>query len=107
MHGELDAPWTLESLAEVAGMSRTAFVDAFRAALGETPMKYLARYRLHVAGSWLRETSSTVLDVALRAGYRTEAAFVRAFKRELGTTPGATRVKRGNSGGPVGKSQKH
>lgn len=94
IHGEIETPWTLEALAEVAGMSRSAFADAFKATLGDTPMKYLTRWRLHLAATWLREGNDTVLDVALRAGYQTEAAFVRAFKREFGTTPGATRVRR-------------
>lgn len=92
MHSDLARAWTVDSLAEMAGMSRSAFAESFRSLLGETPMRYLARWRVHVAAVWLTESDATVLEVALRVGYQTEAAFSRAFKRELGTTPGSLRT---------------
>ena len=91
MHARPEHDWTVASLAERAAMSRSAFAARFQAVLAETPVQYLTRWRMQLAYGWLRDGAVTVLDVALRAGYQTEAAFNRAFKREMGVTPGAVR----------------
>jgi AraC-like DNA-binding protein len=54
-------------------------------------MQYLTRWRMQLAAGLLRDTSSKVLDVALRVGYDSEASFSRAFKRTVGTAPAAWR----------------
>jgi AraC family transcriptional regulator, activator of mtrCDE len=94
IHREPDRDWSVAALATVAALSRSTFAARFQSVLGETPMQYVTRWRMQLAESWLREGGGTVLDVALRAGYRTEAAFNRAFKREMGVTPGAIRRAR-------------
>ncbi|HQR70777.1 MAG TPA: AraC family transcriptional regulator [Burkholderiaceae bacterium] len=90
MHADVERAWTVDDLAAVAAMSRSAFASRFQAVLGQTPVGYLTAWRMKLAVDWLQEGSS-VLDVALRCGYQTEAAFHRAFKREIGLTPGAVR----------------
>jgi AraC-like DNA-binding protein len=64
--------------------------------LGQPPLGYLTAWRMQLANDWLQD-GATVLDVALRCGYQTEAAFHRAFKRHTGLTPGLVR-RAGRSG---------
>jgi AraC-like DNA-binding protein len=54
-------------------------------------MHYLARWRMHVAQTWLKEEGAGLGELALRLGYQSEAAFSRAFKRFIGVSPGAAR----------------
>ena len=72
-------------------MSRSAFAARFSRLVGEPPMQYLTRWRMHVAEMQLRDGDATVAEIADRFGYHSEAAFRRAFKRVLGVAPGATR----------------
>ena len=72
-------------------MSRSAFAARFAELVGEPPMHYVARWRMHVAVTWLREDDATLGELALRLGYQSEAAFSRAFKRFMGVSPGAVR----------------
>ena len=83
--------WTVASLAREVSMSRSAFAARFRELVGETPMQYLTRWRMHVATTWLREGNATLAELASRLGYRSEAAFSRAFKRVIGASPGSVR----------------
>lgn len=91
MHRDPAHPWTVASLATSVAMSRSAFSARFTDLVGESPMHYLTRWRMRVALEWLRADSSSVGEVALRLGYRSEAAFSRAFKRSVGVSPGAAR----------------
>ena len=91
IHREPGADWTLESLARAAAMSRSAFAARFTEVVGESAMRYLTRWRLQLARAALREVADPVGIVAERFGYRSEAAFCRAFKREFGTSPGSDR----------------
>ncbi|MFC7494002.1 MULTISPECIES: AraC family transcriptional regulator [unclassified Nocardioides] len=88
-HAEPGAPWTLASLAAEAGMSRSAFAARFRDLLGEPPMSYATAWRMDVAARLVREDDLPLARVAERVGYRSEAAFNRAFRRAHGVTPGA------------------
>ncbi len=90
MHADVERVWTVEDLASTAAMSRSAFASRFQAILGQSPLGYLTAWRMQLAYDWLQD-GATVLDVALRCGYQTEAAFHRAFKREIGITPGLVR----------------
>jgi len=83
--------WTLAELARAAAMSRSAFAARFTAVVGEPAMRYLARWRLRLARAALRESDEPLGVVAERFGYRSEAAFCRAFKREHGVSPGSDR----------------
>lgn len=94
MHAHLDRPWTLETLAREAGMSRTAFTVRFGELIGATPMSYLTGQRMREATRLLRSGDS-VATVARRVGYRSEAAFARKFKDFSGRGPGAYRRRAG------------
>lgn len=96
VHRDPSAPWTVEALAQAAGMSRSAFAARFHTTVGETPIQYVTRWRMHVAHSLLADGSLTLAQIAERLGYGSEAAFSRAFKRSCGSPPGA--VRRARSG---------
>jgi len=91
IHREPTRAWTVSSLAAEAAMSRSAFAARFTQLVGEPAMHYVARWRMHVAMTWLREEGVGVGEMAGRLGYRSEAAFSRAFKRFIGVPPGAAR----------------
>jgi AraC-like DNA-binding protein len=91
VHGDPARPWTVGSLAREVSMSRSAFAARFTELVGEPVMQYVSRWRMHVAVSALREEGATVAELADRLGYRSEAAFARAFKRVVGMPPGAVR----------------
>jgi len=94
LHEKPDAPWTLERLAGDAAMSRSTLHDRFVHFIGQPPMQYLARWRMQVAASMLRDTKAKLVEVAIGVGYESEAAFSRAFKRSVGVAPGAWRAGR-------------
>lgn len=91
IHREPERDWHIGALAALAGMSRTAFVRAFSAGVGQPPMHYLAEWRMRRAAALLRDRRNSIGAVAARLGYRSEAAFRRAFKRVAGIAPGALR----------------
>jgi AraC-like DNA-binding protein len=87
LHNQMAFHWTAEGLARKVGLSRSAFVARFSALLSMPPMKYLARLRLQMAARALATTSASVQAIAAETGYESEAAFNRAFKREIGVPP--------------------
>ncbi|WP_221030563.1 AraC family transcriptional regulator [Actomonas aquatica] len=91
VHRDPVRDWNLQSLADTAAMSRSAFAAAFQEKVGETPMHYVRRWRMGLAESWLREGQATVAEIADRLGYQSEAAFSRAFKSMRGVSPGSLR----------------
>ncbi|MEM1295974.1 MAG: AraC family transcriptional regulator [Verrucomicrobiota bacterium] len=91
VHRDPIAHWTVASLAESVGMSRSSFAAKFMELVGEGPMQYVRHWRMQVAVTWLRETDDSVGEMAERLGYQSEAAFNRAFKNFIGVTPGAVR----------------
>jgi AraC-like DNA-binding protein len=100
IHRDPARPWTLAMLAAEVAMSRSAFAARFAALVGEPPMHYVARWRMHVALTWLKEEDAGLGELAGRLGYQSEAAFSRAFKRFLGVSPGSVRR---HVGGEVGR----
>jgi AraC-like DNA-binding protein len=91
IHREPARPWTVASLARELAMSRSAFAARFTELVGEPAMHYVARWRMQLALSALRDDGATVGELASHLGYRSEAAFARAFKRIMGVPPGAVR----------------
>ena len=83
--------WTLASLAEKVGMSRSAFAERFTQLVGESAMHYVTRWKMHTALMWIKESDTPIGELAMRLGYESEAAFSRAFKRIVGISPGAAR----------------
>lgn len=91
IHRDPARAWTLASLAAEAAMSRSAFAARFTELVGVSAMHYVARWRMHVALTWLKEREIGLGELASRLGYQSEAAFSRAFKRCMGMPPGAVR----------------
>ena len=91
IHRDPARAWTLASLASEVAMSRSAFSARFSELVGEPAMQYVTRWRMHVAMTWLKEDGAGLVELANRLGYQSEAAFSRAFKRIIGTSPGAVR----------------
>jgi len=91
IHRDPSRPWTVVSLASEVAMSRSGFAARFTELVGEPAMQYVTRWRMHVALAWLRADNVALSDLAGRLGYRSEAAFSRAFKRFMGISPGAAR----------------
>ncbi len=87
VHGAPGQAWTVEQMAQLAGLSRARFAGRFGETVGESPMRYLARWRMNLATRLLREGSEAVSEVAYGLGYESLAAFSRAFKREVGVSP--------------------
>jgi AraC-like DNA-binding protein len=95
LHGAPEHPWTVGDLAQRTAVSRSVLDDRFRQVLRQSPIRYLTRWRMHLAEGLLGTTDLTVYDIAGRVGYRSEEAFSRAFKRERGRSPGHWRAQRG------------
>ncbi|WP_431982285.1 AraC family transcriptional regulator [Streptomyces qinglanensis] len=91
LHQDPAAPWTVETLARRAGLSRAAFARRFTALVGEPPMAYLTRWRMMTAARLLRDSGAPLTTVAARTGYGSEYAFAKAFKRAYGQAPGRYR----------------
>jgi AraC-like DNA-binding protein len=91
IHQEPARAWDLEDLGGVAGLSRSALHERFVRYVGQPPMQYLTNWRMQVAANLLRASHAPVSAIALDAGYESEAAFSRAFKRAMGLPPAAWR----------------
>ena len=91
IHERPGDPWSLEQLADVAALSRTAFINRFRELVGITPAAYLVQYRMDQASSWLRQGTISMDEIAERCGYNSTAAFAKAYKKITGVAPGTVR----------------
>lgn len=91
LHRDPARAWTLPDLARASATSRTVLADRFAQIMGESPLAYLARWRLQLGARRLLTTNWKVLRVAQDVGYESEAAFSRAFRRAFGTPPGQYR----------------
>jgi AraC-like DNA-binding protein len=91
LHAQLEEDWTTDSLARSVQLSRSAFAERFTTLIGMPPMRYLTTWRMQVAMQKLRETRMNIAQIAFSVGYDSEAAFTRAFRRELGLPPAAWR----------------
>ncbi|MFF4503851.1 AraC family transcriptional regulator [Streptomyces sp. NPDC001401] len=91
IHGDPAHPWTVEELGAAGGLSRAAFARRFTTLVGEPPLAYLTWWRMTTAGRLLREKDLPLRQVAERAGYTSEFAFAKAFKRGYGVAPGQYR----------------
>jgi AraC-like DNA-binding protein len=91
IHRDPARSWTVASLAGELAMSRSAFAARFTELVAEPAMQYVTRWRMHVALDALQRDGATVAELADRLGYRSEAAFARAFKRVVGRPPGAVK----------------
>jgi AraC-like DNA-binding protein len=98
IHRDPARDWTVATLADELAMSRSAFAARFTELVDEPAMQYVTRWRMQVAVNALREEGATVGELAPRLGYRSEAAFARAFKRVIGVPPGAIKREGASNG---------
>src|SRR6202012_3553243 len=94
VHDRVNTAWTVESLAEAAGMSRSAFAARFKELLRQTPLEYVTEWRVQKGKKVLKKHGKKLIDVARSVGYESDAAFSKAFKRVVGANPGEY-LKRG------------
>ena len=87
MHDDPAHPWTLQELAERVGMSRSSFAQKFKETVGESPIGYLTRWRMLLAGDRLANSNDLISVISLSLGYESESAFSTAFKRVMGCSP--------------------
>ncbi|OED42460.1 AraC family transcriptional regulator [Chromatiales bacterium (ex Bugula neritina AB1)] len=91
MHDNPANSWSVEDLAKISGMSRTAFSNRFNELIGNSPLNYLINWRMQIARQLLIDTDSSIIDIALKSGYQSEAAFGRIFKRYFNVPPAGFR----------------
>lgn len=91
VHTSPAQPWTLESLAHAAGTSRSVLAERFQRLVGNSPMQYLAQWRMLLATNLLCRSSAPLARIAEEVGYQTDTAFSRAFRREFGSPPATWR----------------
>lgn len=91
IHGSVATGASLDELARVAGMSRTAFAARFKALVGQPPLAYAIQWRMSLAKDALRTTDRAIGELAFAVGYASESAFSMAFRREIGCSPRAYR----------------
>lgn len=91
IHRDPAHPWTVQTLANEAGLSRAAFSRRFSALTRHPPLTYLTWWRMTIAARLLQDSGATLGEVASRAGYTSEFAFANAFKRHYGVSPGKFR----------------
>lgn len=87
MHADPAHAWTLQELAHLAGMSRSTFAQKFKQKVGTSPMDYLTRWRMLLAGDRLLHSGDPVAKIAVSLGYESESAFSTAFKKIMGCSP--------------------
>ncbi len=87
LHRDPSRAWDLQSLAQEAAQSRTAFAEKFTQFVGQPPMQYLTSWRMQLAANYLRTGTDSVAVIGNRIGYDSEAAFSRAFKKIVGVPP--------------------
>ncbi|MGA3156962.1 MAG: AraC family transcriptional regulator, partial [Steroidobacteraceae bacterium] len=91
MHTRPAHAWTLEALAREAGTSRSVLAERFQHLVGSAPMEYLTQWRMVLAANFLSRSNAALARIAEDVGYRTDTAFIRAFRREYGLPPAAWR----------------
>ena len=87
------ATYSVDTLATVAGMSRSAFADRFAKSLGQTPMEFVQQVRLRLGAELLRTTDLPIKVIAASAGYSSRSYFSRAFRQAHGTDPRSFRIQ--------------
>ena len=91
LHARVNHAWTAEELAAAVAMSRSAFAERFTQMIGVPPMRYLTSWRMQLAAGKLRDARLSIAQIAYDVGYESEAAFSRAFRREMGQPPASWR----------------
>ncbi|CDZ30174.1 AraC family transcriptional regulator [Neorhizobium galegae] len=87
MHNNAGQDWTVESLARLCGVSRSAFATRFRAVVGIGPITYLLRWRMALAKEALKSGTVRIEEIAFSIGYKSASAFSTSFTRAVGCSP--------------------
>ncbi len=87
MHDDCARAWTLDKLAQHAGLSRTSLAERFRESMGNTPLNYLRTVRMQKAMAALSESERSLEQIAREVGYTDAFSFSKVFKRTVGTAP--------------------
>ncbi len=103
LHGRPRERWTLASLAQAVGSSRSTLAERFTRLVGQPPMQYLTLWRMQLAARQLTNEGAKLFAVAQDVGYESEAAFSRAFKRVVGVPPTQWRERRSSFGPALGR----
>jgi AraC-like DNA-binding protein len=93
IHAQPGDVWSVNRLADGVAMSPSRFAARFTTALGDSPMAYVTKWRMNVAGRMLGDSQQRIEEIATAVGYENVAAFSRTFKRHLGIPPAAWRVR--------------
>lgn len=101
LHAAPQHDWSLEGLAEVAGLSRSAFAAKFKALVGESPLGYLRQLRVQRAMGLLARPGASIVAVANAVGYGDPFVFSKAFKKVVGVSPRAFRAGAALEGFPA------
>ena len=88
IHHQPEKKWTVDSLAQECGMSRSGFSARFTQLVGNSVKNYLVEWRMKLAYQRLKQNRVPLIVLAEEFGYASEAAFSRAFKRVMGVSPG-------------------
>ena len=110
LHGDVARAWTVEELGREVGTSRSTIAERFALLVGESPMQYLTGWRMRLAARQLRTSGAPLVRIAEEVGYGSEAAFIRAFRRQFGVPPGNWRRGLKNGSGRtlhVAPEQRH
>jgi AraC-like DNA-binding protein len=92
IHEQPMQPWSIDELAGICGMSRSSFCERFAALVGHSPLRYQNELRLTLAREMLAKPNARVGETGLSVGYKSEAAFSRAYKALFGHAPRQDRV---------------
>ena len=87
MHSHPERPWSVASLAKAVSMSRARYAARFQELVGRGPLDYLTRWRMYEAAGHLSRGKGNLPELAARAGYTSDIAFSKAFKRWSGHSP--------------------
>lgn len=100
LHEQPAHAWSLDELARRTACSRSVLAERFTQLLGDPPIQYLTRWRMQLASQHLTNAKTKIATIARLVGYESEAAFSRAFKRTVGTSPASWReTKESNPNG--------
>ncbi|KAA3499199.1 AraC family transcriptional regulator [Agrobacterium tumefaciens] len=91
VHSDLARRWTVEDMAQEAGLSRSSFAALFKSVVGEPPLDYLTGWRVYRVKMMLTATDESILRIANLVGYDNDLSLSRVFKRRTGTAPGRWR----------------
>ena len=93
VHSDSGCQLSVDELAGIAGMSRSSFLDHFKALMGQSAGAYATRWKLLQARAALAATTTSIEGIASSAGYSSATAFSRAFQSHFQETPTQYRNK--------------